>query len=123
MDSQDGLPDSDEESIGGKLPGSLLGLVLLQFRVWVRLPDGEVRDIICHMDPNPLARELHPPEISMHDIYACVRRALDLKRGLSLALYRTIEESTKSEGHSLTASRRVPAKPLDGQEIYAVVHP
>ena len=122
MDSQDGLPESDEESIGGKLPGSLLGLVLLQFRVWVRLPDGEVRDIICHMDPNPIARELHPPEISMHDIYACVRQALDLKPGLSLALYKVIGEGTKSE-HPLSASWRTPAKSLDGQEIYAVSHP
>ena len=124
INSQGGLPESDEQWIGAQLPGSLLGLFLLsQFHVWVRLPDGEVRDIICHIDPSPIARELglHPPEISMHDIYVCVRQALDLKRGLSLALYQTIEEGTKSE-KPLTACRRTPAKSLDGQEIYAVWH-
>ena len=64
INSQGGLPESDEQWIGAQLPGSLLGLFLLsQFHVWVRLPDGEVRDIICHIDPSPIARELglHPP--------------------------------------------------------------
>ena len=122
IDSQGGLPENDEQWIGARLPGSLLGLFLRRFHVWVRSLDGEVRDIRCHMDPNPLARELDPPEISMHDIYVCVRQALDLKPGLSLALYKVIGEGTKSE-HPLSASRRTPAKSLDGQEIYAVWHP
>ena len=122
INSQGALPESDEQWIGAELTGSLLGLFLSQFHVWVHLFDGEVRDIICHMDPNPLARELHPPEISMHDIYVCVRQALDLKPGLSLALYKAIEEGTKSQ-YPLSASRKTPAKSLDGQEIYAVWHP
>ena len=107
----------------GIVVGSLFGLVLFpRLCVRVRLPDGIYIDVECRLDPNPLACELTPPQVSVHDVYVSVRRELNLEKRLSLVLYAASRDGVKSD-IIMYPSRRAKAASLNLETIYAEWHP
>ena len=126
VDDQGVLISDDRRLIPrGIVVGSLFGLVLSDLSrlcVRVRLPDGIYIDVECRLDPNPLACELTPPQVSMHDVYVSVRRELNLEKRLSLVLYAASLDGVKSD-IILYPSRRAEAASLNLETIYAEWHP
>ena len=126
VDDQGVLISDDRRLIPrGIVVGSLFGLVLSDLSrlcVRVRLPDGIYIDVECRLDPNPLACELTPPQVSVHDVYVSVRRELNLEKRLSLVLYAASQDGVKS-GIIMYPSRRAKAASLNLETIYAEWHP
>ena len=123
VDDQGVLISDDRRLIPrGIVVGSLFGLVLSRLCVRVRLPDGIYIDVECRLDPNPLACELTPPQVSVHDVYVSVRRELNLEKRLSLVLYAASRDGVKSD-IIMYPSRRAKAASLNLETIYAEWHP
>ena len=126
VDDRGVLISGEGKPIGGCIAGNLFGLVLSpvlsRLWVWVCLPDGNYTHVECRVDPHPLACELTPPQVPMHDVYVSVRRELDLEKRLSLVLYAASLDGMKS-GIILSPSRRDKAASLNSDTIYAEWHP